>query len=398
MRGRRGIAAVLVLGAVAFGCSSDDDGGDAESDETEATTTTVAGPEVPGDEWTVSSPEDEGMDAAALEGAREYAFADGMNTQGVVVVRHGKIVAEWYAEGADQDSWTASWSMAKSFTSALIGIAIEEGKIPGVDEPMTTWFPEWTGSPREDITLENVLQMSSGLDWDEGYVGADPAESEIIQMVTGESNQLSFAASRPTEADAGSVFNYSSGDTMLLSGVIEQATGMPVHEYAQEKLFEPLGMEKADWWQDADGHTLTYCCLDTTSRGFARFGLLYLNEGLWDGEQVVPEEWVADSVAPADAAEGGYYGYQWWLGIDGLDEEVFSANGHDGQFIYALPEHDLLVVRNGTYVKDPGESIADPNLFGKYPSDGLVEGKGTKPPKDWDAATFLQPIVDSLTD
>jgi CubicO group peptidase (beta-lactamase class C family) len=391
------MAAVLVLGAVAVGCSSDD-GDEAKADEPDATTTTAV-PSVPGDEWDVVSPEDGGVDAAVLEGAREYAFADGMNTQGVVVVRHGKIVAEWYADGASQDSWAASWSMAKSFTSALVGIAIEEGKIPGVDEPMTTWFPEWEGSPREEITLQDVLQMSSGLDWDENYSPEALGESEVIQMVVGESNELSFAASRPSEVDAGTRWSYSSGDTMLLSGVIEQATGMPTHEYAREKLFEPLALEKADWWQDAAGHTLTYCCLDTTTRGFARFGLLYLNGGAWGGEQLVPEAWVADSVEPAETSDG-IYGYQWWMGIDGAPEDTFAALGHDGHFIYVMPSLDLVVVRNGSYVKDPGESIADPNLFGKYPPDGLVEGKGTKPPEGgrWDDAAFLEPIVDAVTD
>jgi CubicO group peptidase (beta-lactamase class C family) len=316
----------------------------------------------------------------------------------VVVVHEGRIVGEWYDEehGAGPDSWGASWSMAKSFASALVGIAVEDGLIPGVDEPMTTWFPDWAGTDREDITLRDVLQMSSGLDWDEDYDPSAVSESEVIQMVLGEEDQLTFAASREAEHPPGSTWNYSSGDAMLLSAVIEQATGMPAGEYAEQEIFGPLGIDQVDWWQDARGHTLTYCCLDTTTRDFARFGLLYAQDGRWGDEQVVPQGWVEDSLEAA-AASGGEYGYQWWLGQpDGIPDDMFAARGHDGQFIYVMPSLDLVVVRNGTYVKDPGEPVADPTLFEHYPSDGLVEGKGTSPPDEWDEAAFLAPIVEAV--
>jgi CubicO group peptidase (beta-lactamase class C family) len=354
---------------------------------------------VPGVDWEVAPPEEHGMDPGSLDAARAYAFADGMNTQGVVVVHDGVIVAEWYADGADEESWAASWSVAKSFTSALVGIAIGDGLIPGVDEPMTTYFPEWAGTERETMTLRDVLQMSSGLDWIEDYDPAAVAESDIIRLVLGERDQLAYASSRPGASEPGSVWSYSSGDTMLLSGVIEQATGMPADEYARQELFDPLGLEQAEWWRDARGHTLTYCCLDTTSRGFARFGLLYEREGAWGDEQVVPTGWVEDSLEAAPQS-GGAYGYQWWIDqAAGLPDDTFAALGHDGQYIYVIPSLDLVVVRNGTYVKDPGPPIADPNLFEKYPSDGLVPGKGTiNPGPSWDDAEFLRPIVQSLTE
>lgn len=394
--------AVALLAAACSGGDDDDDAAEARDD----TSTTQAGEAadggVPGDEWQVEAPEDHGMDAATLEEARTYAFAEGNNTQSVVVVRDGVIVAEWYADGIDQDSWAASWSMAKSVTSALIGIAIEDGLIPGVDEPMTTWFPEWAedpDDPRADITLRHVLHMSSGLDWDEIYEDGDIAASEVATMVLSEPDQLAYAASRPAENEPGTVWSYSSGDTMLLSAVLEQATGMPVHEYAQQELFDPVGMDQVDWWRDTEGHTLTYCCLDTTSRDFARFGLLYLNEGLWGDEQVVPEGWVADSLEPFAESEG-QYGYQWWLDdLDGVPEDMFRAAGHDGQWIFVIPSLDLVVVRNGTYVKDEGEAVADPNLFDHYPSGGLVPGRGTTPPPpQWENADLLAPIVASITD
>ncbi|HEV7761839.1 MAG TPA: serine hydrolase [Acidimicrobiales bacterium] len=389
-----GIALAGMLTVVA--CSGDDDDDAAAPDGNEADNGSDAAATVPGDDWTVASPDDHGMDEATLEQARTYAFADGRNTQGVVVVHRGEIVAEWYADGADQDSWAASWSMAKSFTSALVGIAIDDGLIEGVDEPMTTWYPDWADTDKADITLKDVLQMSSGLDWDEDYDASAVAESEVIAMVVGEQDQLAFAAARPAAHEAGSTWSYSSGDAMLLSGVLEQATGMPADEYAQQELFDPLGIDQVEWWRDARGHTLTYCCLDTTSRDFARFGLLYEHQGRWGDDQVVPEGWVDDSLVPVADSDGDY-GYQWWLyQPDDVPDDIFEANGHDGQFIYVIPSLDLVVVRNGTYVKDPGEPVADPTLFERYPSDGLVEGKGTSPPDDWDDGAFLGPIVQSL--
>ncbi len=379
--------ALLFAGVVAC---SESGGSSSNPDEQPA-------PDVPGAEWAVVAPEEHGIDPASLDTARTYAFADGTNTQAVVVVHDGAIVAEWYADGASADSWAASWSVAKSFTSALIGIAIEDELIPGVDEPMTTWFPEWEGTQREAITLRDVLQMSSGLDWVESYSPDAVGESDIIQMVLAEEDQLAYAASQPSANEPGAVWSYSSGDTMLLSAVIEQATGMAAHEYAQEEIFDAIGMEQVEWWRDARGHTLTYCCVDTTSRGFARFGLLYARQGVWGDEQVVPRAWVEDSLEPAPASQGAY-GYQWWLDQpDDLPEDTFSARGHDGQYIYVIPSLDLVVVRNGGYVKDPGPPIAEPNLFAKYPSDGLVPGKGTiNPEHGWDDAAFLRPIVESL--
>jgi CubicO group peptidase (beta-lactamase class C family) len=349
--------------------------------------------------WQVRTPEQEGMSSSVLEGTRAYAFAEGKNTQGVVVVRHGVIVAEWYAEGANERSWGASWSMAKSFTSALVGIAIDEGLIPGVDVSMAEYFSSWKGTEKENIKLENVLQMASGLRWQESYDPADLSTSDIITMVLAQSDELAYAESREVDVPPGTRFNYSSGDTMLLSGMLEMATGRSAGDYAAEKIFGPLGMTQVEWWRDAPGHTLTYCCLDTPTRDFARFGLLYEREGKWEDGPVVPSSWVRASVEPSATDEG--YGYKWWLTgrtKPGIPADTFSARGHDGQFIYVIPSLDIVAVRNGLYVKYEGEPVADPNLFGFYPSDGLVQGQGTIGPADWDDVAFLKPIIDSITE
>ncbi len=343
------------------------------------------------------------MNSRTLGWSRVYAFQEGRNTQGVVVIRDGALVAEWYAPGRNQDSWAASWSMAKSFTSALIGIAIEDGLIPSVDEPMTTYYPEWLGTPNEAITLRDVLQMASGLHWNEEYdPDAGPIEeSEIIQLVLFHPDELEFVAGLEAESEPGTVFNYSSGNTMLLSGVIEKATGMSVSDYAQQELFGPIGIDQVEWWVDAAGHTLTYCCLDMTSREFARMGQLFLNGGTWGDEQVVPADWIAESVTPSPAFAN--YGYQWWLmgseyeGI--IPEDTYFADGHDGQFIYVIPSLNLVVVRNGIYDKFDGPGVADPNLYGSYPSDSRGDHLGTMLPEiGWDHGAFLVSIIESIED
>lgn len=359
-------------------------------------TTAVTARALDSDGWNVMSPAEAGLDAATLEGAWTYASAPERHTQGVVVTRGGNLVAEWYAPGEGPRSWSASWSVAKSFTSALVGIAIDEGLIAGVDESMATWFPEWAGTAKAKITLRDVLHMESGLKWNEDYDAANVGASDIIQMGISR-DQLAYAASRPVEVEPGTRFNYSSGDTMLLSWVIESATGMPADEYAQTKLFDPIGIDQVEWWRDGEGHTLTYCCLDTTSRNYARMGLLYLRGGNWNGRQVVPAQWVKDSLTPTENSDG-IYGYQWWIrSWDQVDGPIYMMNGFDGQFIFVIPSLDMVIVRNGDYVKSECEPVADPTLFGPYPPSNLAPGRGTRPPESWLHEDFLASILQAVT-
>jgi CubicO group peptidase (beta-lactamase class C family) len=338
------------------------------------------------------------MDSAVLDGARAYAFQPGKNTQGVVVTRRGTLVAEWYADNRDVTSYAASWSMAKSFTSALVGIAIHEGAIPSVDVPLVEYFPEWTGSPRDQIRLVDVLHMSSGLEWNEEYQIDMATESDVVQLLVTTDSPLTYVIARPLAAPPSSTFNYSSGDTLLLSGILAAATGQSAADYAHSRIFSKLDIEGAEWWRAKTGETLTYCCLDMTSRDFARFGLLYMQRGEWEGEQIVPTEWIDATLTPSPAYAG--YGYQWWLEgeVDPeMPADLVMANGHDGQFIYVIPSLELVIVRNGTYDKFPGPAVADPSLFLRYPSDGLGgEGSGTFPPDRWSHAEFLRPILDSI--
>ncbi len=386
------LALALVLASHVAACSSDDEPGDGRRRAP-----------FPAPAWEVRTPAEQGMDQAGIDAALDYAFGDKKHTQGVVVVRGRAIVAERYEPGRDERSWAASWSVAKSFTSAAVGIAIAQGRIPNVDVPMVEYFPSWAGTPKESIRLRHVLNMASGLAWSEDYDPTTARTSDVIQMVL-TNDALAYAESRPAAKAPGTEFNYSSGDTMLVSRVLEVATGASAEEFANQNLFAKIGMEPTDWWRDGRQRTLTYCCLDTPTREFAKLGLLFLDRGKWDGLEVVPEAWVQESLEPSPSFVG--YGYFWWLtgrtperAADGLPEDTYSARGHDGQFIYVVPSLDLVVVRNGRYDKDPGDSLADPNLITFYPPDGLVPGKGTRPPEDgWSDAEFLGPIVRAVRD
>jgi CubicO group peptidase (beta-lactamase class C family) len=368
---------VMVFALVVVGCGSDE----------------------PPWEWEVQAPAAMGMDSTVLDGARTYAFQEGKNTQGVVVTRRGVLVAEWYMDGADATSYGASWSVGKSFASALVGIAIERGDISGVDAPLADYYPSWKGTSHDQINVEHVLHMATGLKWSEIYDISQIDESDVAQIVLTTSSPLDYVVERPVEAPVNTVFNYSSGDSLLLSGILQQETGMSAGEYARKHLFSKLDMESAEWWDAKTGETLTYCCLDMTTRDFARFGLLYMNRGEWNGRQIVPAEWVDASLAPSSVYEG--YGYKWWLTgrtNSGLPADTYSARGHDGQYIYVIPSLELVVVRNGYYYKDLGPPIADPTLYLRYPSGGLTPGGGTMPPDSWDDVAFLKPIIDSIVD
>jgi len=251
-----------------------------------------------------------------------------------------------------------------------------------------------------------VLTMTSGLQWSESYV-TDPGNlSDIAQLASVARDQLSYVVAKPLAFEPGTYHAYSSGDTMLLSGVIEAAVGTSFGDYARRVLFDPLGMTRAEWWTDAVGHTLAYCCLDAPSREFARFGLLYARGGRWADRRLVSEEYVRASLEPTitegpDGVGVHRYGFQWWLDRGSVapgTADAFEARGWDIQRIFVFPRLDLVVVRHGHYDKDPGPPIADPSLFARYPSGGLVEGRGTVPPESWVDDELLAPILASIVE
>jgi len=332
------------------------------TNESLATPAVVENPVFPGADWETSSPEAEGMNATPLDNVDAYCVEHGCRA--VVVLRHGRIVWERYWGGWDKDSTDNSWSMAKSVTSALVGIAIHEGKIKGLDESASDFIPEWRGSNREKITVGDLLSMTSGLTWTMLY---DPPSGDTVKML-GSADQVAYALNRQVYREPGTDWYYSDGDAQTFSRIIQAATGMPVGEYAREKLFGPIGMQDANWMTDNAGHAMTYCCIFSTARDFARFGYLFLRNGKWGDEQVVPADWVKTSTQPSQI-ENLSYGYYWWLvDFPNVPKDMYAAMGFATKRVYVIPSLDIVAVRLGE-----GDDL------------------------NWNDNTFLKPIVDAAT-
>lgn len=316
---------------------------------TAAPTTTLASPTggvFPGDEWaTAELPAD--VDAAALDAAVDVAFGAPDATsrvQSIVVVRGGEIVYEQYHPLDSPDEIMNSYSVAKSFTSAVIGLLVGDGLLD-VDEraPIEAWADP--ADPRHEITLEHLLHMASGLEWTEEY----SATSQALAMLQSE-DASAYVASFPLEAEPGTMFDYSTGTTAILAGIaIDTVGGVDEFEtYLQERLLDPLGITSTELLRDGSGRWFGGLGANHTTRDFARFGLLFLNDGIWDGERILPEGWVEYSHTPSPSNES--YGAQWWLAAG----NAFEARGLFGQFVHVNPDHDLVIAINTTQGGDSG--------------------------------------------
>jgi CubicO group peptidase (beta-lactamase class C family) len=279
-----------------------------------------------------------------------------LSTRAVVVLYDGKLIAEKYAPGYDLHSKILGWSMAKSVISALIGILVKEGKLKA---EMPAPVPEWQhqNDPRHAITLEHLLQQTSGLRFEEDYTKA----SEATNMFFRRGDMAAFAAARPLEHTPGTVFNYSSGNTNLLSRIIRQTVGEATyHSFAAFALFHKIGMYSAVMEPDASGTFVGSSFMYATARDWARFGLLYYHNGVWKGEQILPVGWVKKTSSPSAADLQKHYGYQFWL--NGFDKknmskrlypdvpaDLYFADGFGGQEVYIIPSKKLVAVRLGLH-------------------------------------------------
>ncbi|MDC0172186.1 beta-lactamase family protein [Gammaproteobacteria bacterium] len=331
----------------------------------------------PGVSWETYEPADVNMSEAELKQALDYAFKSTRNTQGVVIVRHGVIVAERYANGESENSLATSWSTGKSFASALIGIAIDQGYIDSIDVPAENYLAPWVNTDKQEISVRAILEMRSGL------AEAIDGDANIYTSGGDTGDQLAYALNRtPETTPRTDNWAYQNTDSMLLAGILETATGQNVLDYADMHLFSKIGMN-AEWWTDELGHAMTYCCIDTTSRDFARFGLLYARDGRWLDDQIVSQAWVTESTTVPEGTNNPYYGLQWW--VEPSYGYFYSAGLHQNN-IYVYPQYDLVIVRNSTYTKEGADAIRSENNY-----------HSTLPPLDWSDAEFLTPIIESLT-
>jgi CubicO group peptidase (beta-lactamase class C family) len=311
------------------------------------------------------------MDSEKLQLVYDYAANPNINTEGIVVIKDGYIVGEAYFRNLTRDSHHDSWSVAKSFTSALIGIALDRGLIGSVDDEVYQFYPQWqtaeTPEIKKRITVRHLLNMMGGLEWsEETYEQA--SDEDIYRMYReGVVDFVQYVLNKPITAEPGTRWYYSSGETLLLSGIIERVTGRTTFRFAQENLFAPLGISQIEWESDYAGNTITAWGIATTVRDYAKFGYLYLNEGEWDGQQVVSSAWVNESTR-AISDELDHYGYQWWLPYGwasyrdaGVTANTFIAMGLYIQRVIVIPEHNLVAVRVGLddESEDPEWSTAE---------------------------------------
>jgi len=305
---------------------------------------------------------DEAKLEAKLKEALDAAFAEPdparlRRTRAVVIVYQGRIIAERYAQGFSQNTPLIGWSMTKSVINALIGILVGEKKLSLEDRDL---LPEWRkpGDPRRAITLDHLLRMSSGLEFSEEYT--HPLK-DVVFMLLGRGNMAVYAADKRLEAKPGSKWHYSSGTTNIISRIIRNAirgTEADYFAFPRQALFDRISMGSAIIELDAAGTFVGSSFMYATARDWARFGLLYLQDGIWQGKRILPEGWVNYSVTPAPSAPLGEYGAHFWLKVPPpfrsrispaplLPADTFFAAGYEGQFVTVIPSRKLVVVRLG---------------------------------------------------
>jgi CubicO group peptidase (beta-lactamase class C family) len=282
-----------------------------------------------------------------------------IGTRAIVVVYDGKLVAEKYAPGFTKNTPLNGWSMTKSITGALIGILVKQNKL-NIDDRAPV--QEWQGKddPRNAITVKHLLQQSSGLDFKEDYSKSSDATKMLFQRA----NMAAYVASRPLKETPGQTFYYSSGNSNLLSRIIRHTIGeREYYSFPSDELFYKLGMYSAVLEPDASGTFVGSSYAYATARDWARFGLLFLNDGVYNNERILPEGWVQQTATPSPAAMNGEYGYHFWLNrgnkFPAVPPAMFYAGGFEGQNVFIIPSKKLVVVRLGL----TRNKSYDPNVF-----------------------------------
>jgi CubicO group peptidase (beta-lactamase class C family) len=316
-------------------------------------------------EWPTAEPAKVGIDPAAIsEILAQIRRGERGSINSFLVLRHGLLVSEGYFPGPglfgepyqeyDKDTMHRQYSVTKSVVSTLIGIALDEGTITSIDTPVADFFPQYPelrlDAVKKTLTLRHLLSMTSGLAWDEQSLPYDNPANSHYQMDNA-SDPIRFVLDLPLESTPGTAWNYSSGVSMVLGAIVKAATGKSADEYAVEKLFNPLGIHEYRWDRYPGGEIQTGGGLHLRPRDMAKFGSLLLNEGMWEGKRILSKAWVAEATN-IQAGEMPY-GYQWWIVPPGIFSwSGYMAIGIGGQYIFVLPDLDMVVVFTGGNTDD----------------------------------------------
>ena len=295
-------------------------------------------------EWQYDTLENHNINSSVIENVHQTLDQYPINAE--VIVRNGVIVDEYYKDGYDQNSIFTLQSTSKSVTSAIFGIAMEQGYIDSVETPISTYFPQILNDGSEyksQITVWNLLTHTTGL---------DVSDTSNWDAWLASSNWVDYVLERPAVSRPGTIFNYFTGNTHLLSAIIQQTTGKTTYEFGKENLFDKLDMDSVECTTDPQGISDGENGFAMNVYDMAKLGELYLNNGVWEGEQVVPQEWVQDSTTVQFDRQSGSadYGYQWWVRTFGNNNyNAYFAQGHYGQYIFVVPELELVVVMTSHY-------------------------------------------------
>jgi CubicO group peptidase (beta-lactamase class C family) len=323
------------------------------------------------DGWQVAAPAAVGLDPATLCGiGPRFKAWTAANVHSVLVVRHGKLIYEQYFTGTDEKlgrpagivSFDATTkhdlrSIEKSVAALVLGIAIKQGRMADIDQPVLPQLPEYADlrSPLKDqITLRHLLTMSQGLAWDEDIPYSDPANSENQMDVS--PDPVRYALSPPGVAPPGTVWDYSTGSTTILAALLHKAAGQPIDVLARTELFEPLGISDFEWAHLPSGAVSPYG-LRMRPRDLVKLGQLVLNHGTWNGKPVVPADWIATATSPQINGQQLYfYGFQFWLGrsfAHGREIQWVAGVGLGGQRLFIVPTLDLVALIHAGLYKSP---------------------------------------------
>jgi CubicO group peptidase (beta-lactamase class C family) len=320
-------------------------------------------PEQLHDGWPTANLRDENFDAALIEDMMERIRSNEYkNIHSVLLIKNGKLIVEEYFPGREEDGHHRAYdrktrhgihSATKSVNSLLIGIAIDQKLMAGVDEKISTFFPQYkvvfenNQNEKDSIRLKHLLSMTAGLAWDESTLPYTDARNDHVAMNRSE-DPIRYVLERPLIAEPGAKFNYSSGISIVLGEIIHKVSGLRADKFAEHNLFQPLGISDYSWLKYPNGLVQTGGGLYLRPRDMGKIGYLLLNGGRWQGKQIVSETWLRESMK--QQAPDRTYGYQWWLGqLPVGDRRVvtYGAQGRGGQFILAMPELHLVAIFTG---------------------------------------------------
>lgn len=301
----------------------------------------------PGEDWETAAPASQGLDASKLDLAKDWLQSH--NSKSGLVVRHGRIVAEWYFGDADRNSKFAAYSTSKSLSSMATGLAIADGKL-ALNDKVGKYLPNAAPDSKRDVTVKQLLSMSSGVHNDPGV---------------GQRDDLFTYAVRKAEMDhaPGTKWDYNNTGLALLSPVFKKATNQQIDEFLGERVFRPIGIKGSDWtWEHREGLAIPYSGCHTTARSMGRIGLLVLHQGKWGDKQIVPKDWLVESIAASQEMNKSY-GYLWWNNTTNkwpnVPKDAYAALGRWDNNILVVPSLDLVVIRQSDLAPGQGHQIAE---------------------------------------